>query len=50
MEINELVYIPVNWYYILETNQFSELIHIEFDNYFTILYNMFQLINNNDDN
>lgn len=38
---NEIIYIPRNWYYTLECDNYCELFHIESDNIFTILFNLF---------
>jgi len=39
---NELLYIPTNWYYLIEVIDFSFLLHIKSDSLFTFLYNNYR--------
>ena len=39
---NNLLYIPSNWYYNIETDDECILFHIEADNYFTSIYNEYR--------
>ena len=39
---NNLLYIPINWYYNIETEEECILFHIDADNYFTSIYNEYR--------
>jgi len=39
MKKNDILFIPINWYYIQEINYFSFQYNIDIDNYFTFLFN-----------
>jgi len=39
---NELLYIPTNWYYIIEIINITFLLHIKSDSIFTFLYNKYR--------
>ena len=39
---DNILYIPTNWYYSYKCTELSLLIDIQFDNYFTFIYNYFR--------
>ena len=42
LEKNNLLYIPTNWYYNIETSEDCILVHIDADTYFTSIYNYYR--------
>ena len=39
---NQLLYIPTNWYYLIEIKELTFLFHIKSDSFFTFLYNKYR--------